>query len=142
MIELAVTDAPGADVRPGILRAIDEYNDSKMGPGNFRLLVIPVHGSDGATIGGLWGYTWARWLFIELLVVPEAMRGAGVGTQLMRLAEEEAQRRDCVGIWLDTHTFQARPFYERLGFSAFATLDDYPPGHKRFYMMKRLDKPV
>ena len=72
MIELAVTDAPGADVRPGILRAIDEYNDSKMGPGNFRLLVIPVHGSDGATIGGLWGYTWARWLFIELLVVPEA----------------------------------------------------------------------
>lgn len=67
------------------------------------------------------------------------MRGTGVGTQLMRMAEDEARSRSCVGVWLDTHTFQARPFYERLGYSVFADLPDFPPGHTRFYMMKRLD---
>jgi GNAT superfamily N-acetyltransferase len=141
MTELSITDAPAADVRSGILRAIDAYNERAMGAsGEFRLLVIPLRDGAGSMAGGLWGFTWARWLFVELLVVPEAMRGSGLGTRMMRMAEAEARRRGCVGIWLDTHSFQARPFYERLGYSVFATLADFPPGHAKFYLMKRLDR--
>jgi hypothetical protein len=39
---------------------------------------------------------------------------------------------------LDTFSFQARGFYEKLGYCVFGTLDDYPPGHSRFYLTKRL----
>ncbi len=139
-IDLAVTDEASIEVHDAIEHAINVYNDARMGvPGNGRALVIPIRETaSGPVTGGLWGYSWAEWVYIELLVVPAHLRHTGLGTRMMRLAEEEAARRGCVGIWLATHTFQARPFYERLGYTVFATLPDFPRGHTRFFMMKRL----
>ena len=57
----------------------------------------------------------------------------------MRRAEDEARRRGCRGIWLDSFTFQAPGFYQRLGYEIFGALDDYPPGDKRCFLRKRLD---
>ena len=37
-----------------------------------------------------------------------------------------------------TPTFQARPFYERRATRSFGTLDDYPKGHKKFFLRKKL----
>jgi hypothetical protein len=47
--------------------------------------------------------------------------------------------RGCIGAHLDTFTFQARPFYERHGYAVFGQLDNYPGGHSRFFLSKRLD---
>jgi GNAT superfamily N-acetyltransferase len=55
----------------------------------------------------------------------------------MAAAEEEGRRRGCTAVWLDTFEFQARPFYEKLGYSNFGTLD-YPAGFKRFFLQKAL----
>lgn len=68
--------------------------------------------------------------------MPETLRGSGLGASLMRRAEEEAVRRGCRGAWLDTFSFQARGFYERLGYTVFGTIQDYPPGHRRHFMQK------
>jgi hypothetical protein len=57
---------------------------------------------------------------------------------MLLAAEAEALRRGCPGAWLSTFTFQARGFYERLGYSAFGTVDDYPPGHSLIFLSKRL----
>ncbi|MDP3936617.1 MAG: hypothetical protein Q8R92_00595 [Deltaproteobacteria bacterium] len=46
--------------------------------------------------------------------------------------------RRCAHAHLDTFSYQARPFYERHGYTLFATLDDYPPGHKRYFLRKAL----
>ena len=70
--------------------------------------------------------------------MPEASRGAGVGRELMRQAEREAIRRGCHNAWLNTFSFQARGFYERLGYNVLGMLGDYPPGHSRFFMKKIL----
>jgi ribosomal protein S18 acetylase RimI-like enzyme len=64
---------------------------------------------------------------------------AGAGRRLMMEAEAEALRRGCCAAELDTFSFQARGFYERLGYSVFGALEDYAPGQSRFYMRKRLD---
>jgi len=56
----------------------------------------------------------------------------------MNLAEQEADRRGCIGVWVDTHSFQAPGFYERLGYSPFGVIEDYPPGHSRLFLQKRL----
>ena len=69
------------------------------------------------------------------------MRGAGLGRQLLQRAEAIARERGCHGLWLDTFSFQARGFYEKLGFSLFGEIEDYPPGHSRFFLRKRLDRP-
>ena len=50
----------------------------------------------------------------------------------------EAIRRGCWGAYLNTFSYQARPFYEKLGYQVFGTLDVYPAGHQEFFMRKRL----
>ncbi|WP_300398924.1 GNAT family N-acetyltransferase, partial [uncultured Sphingobium sp.] len=65
-------------------------------------------------------------------------RGADHGTALMRRAEELAREQDCIGIWLDTYSFQARGFYEKMGFSLCGEIADHPVGEKRFFLSKRL----
>ena len=89
-------------------------------------------------IGGLWGRTVYDWLFVELLFVPDALRGRGVGSEVMKRAEDEALTRGCHSAWLDTFEFQARGFYERLGYICFAELRDYPAGVTRYFMKKAL----
>lgn len=75
-------------------------------------------------------------LHVDLLFLPESLRRDGIGRRLMNDAEGEAIRRGCRGAWLDTYSFQARGFYERLGYTTFGTIDDYPPGHSRIFLKK------
>jgi GNAT superfamily N-acetyltransferase len=89
-------------------------------------------------IGGLYGKISYRWLLIDLVSVPEQMRGQGIGERLMRMAEDIAQKKNCIGIWLETFSFQAPGFYRKLGYSEFGRLADYPPGHTRLYYQKTL----
>jgi hypothetical protein len=56
----------------------------------------------------------------------------------MQSAEHEAVCRGCHSAWLDTHEFQARAFYERLGYTCFGELPNYPIGFSRFFMKKSL----
>ena len=54
----------------------------------------------------------------------------------MEMLENAGQERGCRYAY--TFSFQARPFYESLGYEVFCTLEDYPPGHRRFFMKKAL----
>ncbi len=56
----------------------------------------------------------------------------------MAIAEHEARQRGLVGIWLDTFSFQAPVFYEKLGFKEFGQITNFPPGHSRTFYVKRL----
>jgi GNAT superfamily N-acetyltransferase len=137
--EIVSTDAPDPSAREAILKHLMAFNEEMGGPANFRRLALLIRDpSTGEVTGGLWSGTAWGWLFVDLLFVPKNVRGTGLGTRLMRLAEEEAVRRGCRGAWLDTYSFQARGFYEHLGYSTFGTIEGYPPGHSRFFMKKAL----
>jgi GNAT superfamily N-acetyltransferase len=92
---------------------------------------------DGPVTGGLYGYQLFDWLFIQYVAVPAALQGQGVGHELMARAEAWSRDRGLAGMWLDTFAFQARPFYEKLGFSVFGEIDDHPRGSRRYFMLKR-----
>jgi GNAT superfamily N-acetyltransferase len=132
------TDIPDDALRAGIAGPLVKYNEDKTGRSDHRPLIIAIDGSEGGVIGGLWGRTVYDWLFVELLFVPDALRGRGLGSELMNRAEGEARRRGCHSAWLDTFEFQARGFYERLGYSCFAELPNYPAGSSRYFMKKAL----
>ena len=136
--KLDLSDEADEGIRKEIVAPLVEYNISKAGPSNGRPLVIAVRDLSNTIIGGLWGNTGFQWLFTQLLVVPEGLRGCGMGTELMRMAEAEATSRGCHGAWLDTFEFQARGFYERLGYECFARLPEYPAGFSRYFMKKSL----
>lgn len=133
-----MTDVPDDDLRKGILTPLVAYNQAKTGRSDQRPLIVAIDDDEGRVIGGLWGRTAYDWLFVELLVVPQPLRGRGVGTDLMARAEREAIARRCHSAWLDTFEFQARGFYERLGYTCFAQLADYPVGTTRYFMKKAL----
>ena len=66
------------------------------------------------------------------LAVAAPVRGRGFGKELMKRAETYAVKRGCTDAFLDTFSFQARPFYEKLGYRVFGTLENHPVGH-RYY---------
>ena len=132
------TDTAERSVFEAIFTALDGASRDVIGPAKPRLLVIPIHDDVKTVVGGLWGVTLFRWLEVEMLFVPEAMRGQGIGSALLEAAEQEARIRGCLGIQVDALSFQAVPFYEKMGFSVFGTLEDCPPGHRRLFFKKRL----
>ena len=134
---IRTTDVPDEALRNGILGPLAEYNQARTGRNDHRPLIIAIEDSDGRVIGGLWGRTVYDWLFVELLFVPDALRGRGVGSDLMKRAETEALTRGCHSAWLDTFEFQARGFYERLGYTCFGELPNYPVA-ARYFMKKAL----
>ena len=135
---IRMTDVADEAIRRAIVEPLIQYNLAKSGRHDSRPLVLAIEDDRGAVIGGLWGRTAFDWLFVELLFVPEPLRGRGVGAGLMSRAEAEAVTRGCHGAWLDTFEFQARGFYERLGYQCFGQLPDYPVGSARYFMRKML----
>jgi predicted N-acetyltransferase YhbS len=69
--------------------------------------------------------------------VSEALRAKGIGRQLIVDAKARALERGCHSAWVDMFSFQAPGFYPKLGYEVVAELD-YPPGHKRIFLQKRL----
>ena len=92
----------------------------------------------GEWLAGLTGYTWGGWMHVNFLWVTEALRGQRHGSRLMDAAESFAVERGCIGSTLETHSFQAPGFYSSRGYEVFGTLEDYPPGHSKVFLRKRL----
>ena len=132
-----LTGTAAAEQRPAILDALRDFNLSRAMPGRWEPLCLPLFDDGGETAGGLYGTIAYDWLIIELLVVPEAIRGSGLGSRLIAKAEAEAQAQGCIGAWLDTFSFQARGFYEKLGYSLVGSIPDHPLGGARYFMSKR-----
>jgi GNAT superfamily N-acetyltransferase len=127
---------PSPEVRDRILAVIFSEAQDRGTP--FAPEEIALEAWDGATWqGGLTARITQGWLFVHLLAV--VSKGEGIGSRLMRAAEAEARARGCLGVWLDTYSFQAPGFYARLGYEEVGRIPDYPPGEARIFLAKRLD---
>ncbi|MDQ3204325.1 MAG: GNAT family N-acetyltransferase [Pseudomonadota bacterium] len=137
-LRIEMTQEPTPEDREAILAPLRAYNLAQAGDGKSESLALLVRDDNDVILGGLYGRFFFQWLFIELLSVPDQARGQGMGSRLMKMAEDLAREKGCVGIWLDTFDFQAPAFYKKLGFSEVGQIADYPPGHRRFFLQKRL----
>jgi len=134
----SVEDAPrDEDVEP-LRRGLHDHAVSCLESPGFQPLGVFMRDETDAVVGGAWGYINWHWLFVGLVWLSKDLRGGGYGRQMMETIESAAVERGCRYSHLDSFSFQARPFYEGLGYEVFATLDDYPEGHQRFFMKKRL----
>lgn len=122
-----------------VRRSLREASEAAAGvpQGTWPLSVI-LRDANGKVAGGAVGLAFWHWLFLDMLWVREDLRGQGWGARLLAGAEDEARRRGCVGVWLDTFSFQARPFYEARGYELFGEIGDHPPGATRYFLRKRL----
>lgn len=117
---------------------INEHNMRHTDRRDFHALALFVRDTRGGIVAGLHGFTWAGWLEIKFVWVREDLRGQGHGRRLVAAAEAEARARGCEHVWLDSYTFQAPAFYQRLGYHVFGTLHGYPASHSRVFLTKAL----
>ncbi|HZP99229.1 MAG TPA: GNAT family N-acetyltransferase [Reyranella sp.] len=127
----------GAEARLVVDR-LDIYNVGVTGESAYYPVNLFVKNARGETMGGLLGAIWGGWMHVRYLWVDPAVRGQDWGTRLMDEAEAYARERGAHSVELDTHSFQARPFYEARGYEVYGTLDNYPNEHKKFFLRKKL----
>ena len=132
-----LSDAERA-VAQRLLDEIGRSNIETTGIAEFRELLRVDYDDYGELVAGLYGWSWGGTCWIEALWVRKDQRRRGVGSRLLAAAEEEARRHGCEQLALDTHTFQTPAFYERHGFEVVGALPDYPKGHSKLLLRKRL----
>jgi len=119
-------------------QAIDDYNKQEAGDDEAQSLCLVLQAPDQEIVGGLIGATYWNWLHIDLMWVKDELRGRGYGHRLLTLAEDEARKRGAEHAYLDSFSFQAPGFYRRHGYQVFGELEDFPSGHQRYFLTKKL----
>jgi GNAT superfamily N-acetyltransferase len=140
MAKLTVTFEPyaAAELRSVVQRMVDHHNVAATGQAECYPVAFFLRDESGEVLGGLLGDIWAGWLHVRTLAVAAPARGRGLGRELMTRAESYARERGCTDAFLDTFSFQARAFYEKLGYRVFGILENHPAGHEHYFMTKRL----
>lgn len=117
------------------LRIFNTLHTGKLPRKSIRLF---AYNPEGRVVGGLFGDVGWGWLHIDILWVDASYQGQGIATDLLKEAEVESVAIGVDRAYLETTAFQARPFYEKMGYEVFAQLEDQPPGHTCYYMKKLL----
>jgi len=117
---------------------ISDYNTEQAGEEMSQNLCYVLLAADGEVVAGVIGATHWNWLYINLMWVRKDLRRRGYGSRLLELAEQEARKRGARDAYLDTFSFQAPEFYKRRGYHVFGELQDFPTGHTRYYLTKKL----
>lgn len=116
------------------------HNVAATGVSEYYDLAFFLKDENDEVLGGLIGDVWGGWLHVAFLWVAPPLRGQSYGSDLLQAAEEYAVRRGARTAYLETHSFQARPFYEKHGYEVFGMLEDFPPGHAKYFLRKSLQR--
>jgi GNAT superfamily N-acetyltransferase len=137
--ELEVQAEPRLEEMAALDERLHEYNVRATGQADGRWLAIFVRDDAGKVVAGLHGWTWGGTGYVRTLWVRDDLRGHGTGARLLRAAEQEAARRGCREMQLDTHSYQAPGFYRRQGYQEIGALPGWPgPAATRHFFRKAL----
>jgi GNAT superfamily N-acetyltransferase len=138
MVTLAAIRDPQAE--SAVVAGLVAYNIEKFGRVDSQTLDILVRDDNcGEPVGGILGHTSLGLFSLDLFYLPAELRGGGMGSRLMKLAETEARRRGCTAAFVYTVTFQAPGFYERHGYRRLGEIACPPDGATRIFLSKPLD---
>lgn len=137
-LKIVPNNGPTEIEQASILRALRQFNRSQASPDPQGSFAVTLQNDEGSVVGGLWAEYGYDWMFIKYLVVPESERGKGTGSTMMKQAEDRARELGLFGIWVDTFSFQAPGFYEKLGFEKFGAIENFPRGQASLHLKKIL----
>ena len=136
---ISVSATLDAEAEQTILDGLNAYNDAITGYQDRQVLNVVVRDREQQRVlGGAMGRTSLGLLFLDLFYLPAALRGLGLGSQILAQFEEEGRRRGCTSAVLYTISFQTPEFYERHGWRRFGDIACSPEGTSRVFMSKTL----
>ncbi len=131
-------EQPDPAVQKFLSDAIVAFGREKVGrPEPVRFHVV-ARGGDGEIVGGAAAKFHFDVLYLDDLWVHAGARGSGLGSRIMALFETRGRELGARVAWLDTLSWQARPFYEKLGYAVFGELPYSGGAHTQFFMRKFL----
>nr|WP_304186135.1 GNAT family N-acetyltransferase [Hafnia alvei] len=136
-MNINITDAPNPQDEEYVIDNLWAHN-SKTEAVDIHPLFLTVTDDKGKIVAGLVARTWWGGLEVQYLWVSDEYRKSGYGRQLMENAEKEALKRGCHMAYVDTFDFQARGFYEKLGYRVYGDLGGYAHRFTRHYLAKEL----
>jgi GNAT superfamily N-acetyltransferase len=137
--DIFVTDVIDPPIEQAIGGGLNHFNDMVTGISDRRHLAVVVREPEtNEIVGGAIGGSSLGMLFLDLFYLPKPLRGSGLGTEVLRMFEDEGRRRGCRSAVLYTISFQAPGFYERNGWRRFGDIPCHPPGTSRIFMTKEL----
>ena len=121
-----------------VCESLQRFNHPYAGAIPLTAVNVVARSGDGALSGGIVAELALGWLEIHVLWVEPTFRAFGIGAGLLSECERRAVALGAHSARLDTFDWQAEAFYLRQGYACFGRLQDYPVGHERIFMHKRL----
>jgi GNAT superfamily N-acetyltransferase len=129
---------PGEEVAKAIDAGLTAFNVRTMGAPDWMPVQVAVRGDDGTVIGGITARVFLDTLYISTVWIDDSLRGQGHGRAMLDVVETEGRRLGATHSWLYTASWQARPFYEAMGYSCFGEMAFGAGKHWRYFMRKDL----
>ena len=139
IMNIRITNDGNEQDEKDIFEMLKDYNLKNREQSENVPIGVFYEDENGQKLAGLTGETFGLWLCIHYLFVSESLRTQGIGSKLLKAAEEEAQKRGCKYAFVDTFSFQAPQFYLKHGYKEVFTLENYPYTGKRHYYTKELN---
>lgn len=119
---------------------LKQFNESIIGSYETKPFCIYATNNENEVIGGVKGDIFGQLCRIFTAWIHKDYRSKKFGTKILGELEKLATDNNCNIIQVDTTEFQAKEFYEKMGFSVLATLPDNFMGYKSFILRKKLNK--
>ena len=141
-MDISVTISPTKEELHALSEGIGAYNQNylpdEIGFEKDTNFAVFAKDDKGKVLGGIRAKAFWNYCIIELLWLSEESRGLGLGSQLIASAENFTKDKGFSYMRTEILRFQARPFYEKLGYKVFGELSDYPKGHTTYCLVKAL----
>ncbi len=137
-VTLDLDEHPSEEELRQIVDGVRTYNRGIVGHGPPRPVACFLRDAEGRIVGGAHGELWGRSLHIAAMWVGEGQGGKGHGSALLKAVENYAAKNGHTLAYLETTSFQARPFYESLGYRVFGELAGIDEGVTLFFLRKDL----
>lgn len=135
-MDLEIYNESQDDVFNALVDGVRKFNFEVMGEERSQPLMVALRDDNGEIVGGIAGRTIYHQFLIEVLWVHNDKRGQGLGIQLMEIAEREAKARGCIAAQVDTLSFQAPKFYEKMGFQIAGKVTGVANSPDRYFLLK------
>ena len=137
-LQWSIDHHPSDDAIQAVRHELIAYNIATAAIDTSRDVAVWLHDAHGGLRGGIVGTLWGHCVEIRYLWVHPRLRGQGYGRRLLQTLEQEARAQQCHVAILETYSFQAPAFYQRLGYEVFGVIDGYPRGCQKMFFKKRL----
>jgi ribosomal protein S18 acetylase RimI-like enzyme len=97
-----------------------------------------IKDENGKICGGVKGTSLYGSLYIDLLWVDRSLRNQGWGSKLMKEAERLGKERNCTFAVVHTMSWEALPFYQKLGYEVEFARKGYEKNSQMFVLRKSL----